>query len=188
MTLVPELEKLRQEAEAASAQARSLCEGLAEEQLGWREKPGRWSIAENLIHLETTTQVMLPNLDRAIDDARCRGLLSNGPFRLGLLGKFYLWYVEPPPPIRLPAPPMLRPLLEGPALEALPRFLRSQELMLERLERANGIDIARARFISPMASYIRMSLYALFAVFTAHERRHLWQAGNVRRQLPARQS
>jgi hypothetical protein len=180
MALVPELEKIRQEAEAASAQARALCEGLGEGQLAWRPQPGQWSIAENLLHLETTTQVMLPNVDRAIDEARHKGLCSHG---LGRMGRFYVWYVEPPPPIRLPAPRMLRPVLEGSSLDALPRFLRSQDLMLDRLERADGVDIAQARFISPMASYIRMSLYALFSVFTAHERRHLWQATNVRQKL-----
>ena len=108
---------------------------------------------------------------------------SDGPFRLGLIGKFYVWYVEPPPRLRLSAPKPLVPLLEGPASNALPRFLHSQELMKQRFENANGIDLRRTRIASPFASYIKMDLLTLFSVFTGHERRHIWQASNVRHLL-----
>jgi len=183
MTLVAELEGIRQEAEANRVQAAALCDGLSEEQLAWRPQPGRWSIAENLVHLETTTDVFLPSVDRAIEEARRRKLYGNGPFRLGMIGRLFVWYVEPPPAIRLPAPRPLRPLLEGPATEALPQFLKAQDRMLERVEASNGLDLARARTVSPLASYIRMNLLAFFRVFTGHERRHLWQAANVRQRL-----
>jgi DinB superfamily len=184
MTLGPELEKIRRETEAASAQAQALCDGLSEQQLGWRPRPEAWSIAENLLHLDLTIRTCLPVLDRGIEEAREKQLRSSGPFRLGLMGKFYVWYVEPPPVLKLPSPKPLRPRLAGAAGDALPCFLRSQQAALERIEAADGIDLARARITSPFASFVRMSLFALLSVFTAHERRHLWQAAGVRRQLP----
>ncbi len=182
--LCPELEALRQQTEAASDEARALCEGLSEQQLAWRPAPGRWCIAENLLHLERTVELVVPSLDAAIADARAKKLYSNGPFRLTAMGRFFVWYVEPPPAIRLPAPKVLRPLLEGPAMDVLPRFLRSQQAVLRRFEEANGLHLNRARFVSPFASFVRMDLLALFNVFVGHTRRHLWQAGNVRRELP----
>ncbi|MEE8583317.1 MAG: DinB family protein [Acidobacteriota bacterium] len=184
MSLVPELEKIRQEIESINDRAVGLCEGLGEEELGWRPGPVSWSIAENLVHLKVTTEIFLPGADRAIDEARQRNLIGWGPFRLGLMGRIYLWYVEPPPRIRLPAPKPLRPLLRGPATQALPEFLAAQQSMAKRLEAANGLDLCKARITSPLAKYIRMSLLAFFSVFTGHGRRHLWQASNVRRQLP----
>jgi len=186
MPLVAELEKIRKEAEAASAEAGRLCDSLGEESLAWRPQPGRWSIAEQLLHLEATTHAFLPVVDQSIAEARSKGLTSTGPFRLGLKGQLFVWYNEPPPVFRLPAPKVLRPRMEAAVTEALPRFLKSQMLMMERLELANGLDITRARLASPFASYIRMSLFALFSVFTAHERRHLWHMAKLRRQLAER--
>ena len=183
MLLVAELERIRRETESASVEAGKLCATLSETELAWRPEPGRWSIAEHLLHLDTTTHTFLPVVDRTIQEARSKGLTSEGPFRLGMKGRLFVWYNEPPPAFRLPAPKALVPKLDGGVAEALPGFLRSQAMMLERVEGANGIDISRAQLASPFASYIRMSLYALFSVFTAHERRHLWHMANVRRRL-----
>lgn len=102
MALVAELQQIRSEIEAASTQAIGLCKGLNEADLAWRERPNRWSIAENLVHLCTTTQVFLPSADQTIEEARRRKLFSQGPFQLNVMGRFYVWYVEPPPVIRLP--------------------------------------------------------------------------------------
>lgn len=186
MALVPELEHVRQEIDAINAQVVALCQGLGEEELAWQPDPGRWSIAENLAHLQQTTRTFLPSIDHSIEQARERKLFGKGPFGLGLMGRFYVWYVKPPVRIRLPSPPPLHPQLQGAATEALPWFLDAQQLMVERLEAANGLDLARARVTSPLASFVRMNLLAFFHVFTGHQRRHLWQATNVRRQLEAK--
>jgi len=184
--LAPELEKLRREIEAINSEAAVLCDGLSEEELAWRPAPERWSIAENLIHLRATARVFLPSADQAIESARQRGLYGPGPFRPGLMDRIFVWYVEPPPWIKLPAPKPLRPLLEGPAAQALPEFLESQRQMEERLEAANGLDLKKARVVSPLAKWIRMSLLGFFGVFTGHDRRHLYQATQVRLLLDER--
>jgi hypothetical protein len=184
--LPPELEKIRQEAAENEKRLLALVEGLGEEVLERRPEPGRWSIAEILIHLRLTNEACLPAIDHTIEDARRKKVLADGPFRLGWMGRFFVWYVEPPPVIRLPAPAVLRPLLEGPAGEALPRLLDSRRQVLARMEAASGIDLERARFVSPFASFVKMSLLAIFSVFTAHERRHLWQGENVRQALAKR--
>jgi hypothetical protein len=183
MPLFPELEQIRREIDAINAQAKGLCDGLSEQQLAWRPRPNSWSIAENLIHLETTTAVMLPAVDEAIADARKRNLYGEGPFHLGLLGRLYVWYSEPPPKIKFPAPRQLKPLLTAPAVQACPAFLASQQQMVARLGQANGLDLSRVRFQSPIAAYICMNLLALFSVFTAHERRHMMQIAALRLQL-----
>ena len=184
MALVPQLEEIRQEVNDINQRAAELCAGLSEEELAWRPEPGRWSVAENLLHLRVVAQVFLPAIDQAIEEARRRNLYGQGPFDLGLMGRFYVWYVQPPVRIRLPSPEPLRPLLTGPATEALPQFLESQQWIVERIEAANGLDLNRTRITSPLASFVRMNLLAFFTVGNGHERRHLWQAENVRKQLP----
>lgn len=185
MALIPELEGIREQTDANGKRLQEICAGLSEAQLSWRPGPAKWSIAENLLHLARTTQIFLPILDAAIEKARGQGRFSNGPFRLGLMGRIYIWYSEPPPRIRLSAPKPIRPVLEGAAAGALDQFLESQEQMKKRLESANGIDIVGTRITSPFASFIRMSLFALFSVGAAHERRHIWQISNIRSHLPS---
>jgi len=180
MPLPTELANVRKEILAMDQAAEELCAGLNEAQLGWRPAPGRWSIAENLIHLRTTAEVFMPALDSAIAEAREKNWRSDGPFRLPMMGRLFVWYTEPPPKIRLPAPAPLKPVLPGPAAQALPLFLESQQWILRRLEAASGLDVNRARVTSPLAKFVRMDLLTIFHVCGSHGRRHLWQAGNVR--------
>ncbi len=172
------------EVSAVNAAAGALCEGLDEGQLAWRPHPGTWSIAENLIHLRATTEAFLPAVDSALQKTRQKGWRSAGPFQLGWYGRLLVWYVEPPPAIRLPAPKALRPQLSGSPADALGNFLRWQTAMRQRIESAAGLDLAALRFPSPLASYVRMNLLEFFSVFNGHARRHVWQGDNVRRALP----
>jgi hypothetical protein len=183
MALAAELERIHAEIAASRARGEELCRGLGEAELAWRSGAKRWSLAEILVHLRATCDVFLPAVDRAIHEARARRLFSEGPFRMGRLDRFYVWYVEPPVRFRLPAPAPVRPVLTGPATAALGEWVASQERMLARVEAANGLHLIRARVTSPLAGFVKMSLLGFFGVYTGHERRHLWQAENVRRQL-----
>src|SRR4051812_12855572 len=178
-----QLERIKTEAAANRAVVMQLCAGLPDEKLTWREGPTRWSIAENLVHLVKTVELCTPALDKAIADARREGKLSEGPFEQGTMGKFFVWYVEPPPKIKLPAPKSLLPKFEGSGTESVQAFLSAQDAILQRLEAANGVDLRRASFKSPFASFVRMDLLALFSVWTAHERRHIHQMRQVRKNL-----
>jgi len=66
----------------------------------------------------------------------------------------------------------------------LENFLGLQTEMMRRMEDANDLDLTGLRFPSPLASYVRMNLLEFFSVFNGHSRRHLWQAANVRRDIP----
>ena len=75
------------------------------------------------------------------------------------------------------------PKFEGSGTESVQAFLGAQDTILQRLEAANGVDLRRASFQSPFASFVRMDLLALFSVWTAHERRHIEQMKKVRKNL-----
>ena len=85
--------------------------------------------------------------------------------------------------MKMPAPKMIRPLLQGPAAEALPQFLRSQDLVTRTIDASDGVNLASVKFTSPFFKFLRLSVIAGFAVIAAHERRHLWQAEQIVRQL-----
>ncbi len=175
--------EIRAEVAAVNEQAQKLCAGLTEEQLGWRPQPGKWSVAENLIHLNVTTQLYVPHIQKALEQARQKGLSGSGAFDLGVIGKWFVAYLEPPFRVKTKAPKMIRPIWQGPASDALPQFLRSQELFLKQVDAAEGIDLRRAVFVSPFSSLLRIKLIAAFATVPAHARRHLWIAGKIREKI-----
>jgi len=189
VVLAEELERVRAAAAVNRRAVIDLAAGLSGAQLGWREEPSRWSVAEILDHLTRTVERCAPAVDEAIRDARKNGRLSSGPFRLGFMGRFFVWYVEPPPKIRFPAPRALRPTNDSAAGSALSGYLRSQGAMLARVVAADGVDLRRARFQSPFTRLVKMDLLTLFSVWTAHERRHLEQMRRVTRMMsrPLRQ-
>jgi len=63
---------------------------------------------------------------------------------------------------------------------SLLQFLRVRDQLAERVRQADGLDLKRARVTSPVTRLLRMPLGAYFAFILAHERRHLWQARQVR--------
>ena len=57
---------------------------------------------------------------------------------------------------------------------------------LARLRLANGLDLGLVRTASPVTSLIKLTLEETFILQASHERRHLWQARNVKTALPER--
>jgi len=173
------LEEIRRELDANSHTAEDLCRGLSEEQMRWCPEPGRWSVAELLVHLNLTNQTYVPVIEAALRQGRANGFTAPAqPFELGFVGAQFARSMEPHR-MKMRAPKMIRPLLQGPALEALPQFLRSQDLVARAMDASDGLDLANLKFTSPFFKLLRLSVIAGFAVITAHERRHLWQAEQV---------
>jgi DinB superfamily len=174
-----ELSEYRRQLREVRADTERLVEGLSDAQLQWSPSPERWSIAQCLDHLNSGWRA-LPKLDRLIQGAIESGIRGDGPYRHPLLGRLYLRFTEPPPKIRVPAPKKVRPAPNPPA-DVVPRFVELQEEILKRVLAADGLDLGRIRTSSPITRRFRMSLGQWFAFLAAHERRHLWQAWQVRR-------
>jgi hypothetical protein len=177
--------ELNEAALAVDADAKKLWAGLSEEQLSWCPQPGRWSIAQNLAHLRTTTEVFLPAVDSALEASRIMGLRGEGPFVLGPFGRLIVWRMDARPIIKMQAPMILRPRLLSSASSDLEHFLTAQVAFRQRIAEADGLDLTVRRFPSPLASYFRVNLLEFFSAFNAHSRRHLWQANNVRQAMLA---
>src|SRR5690349_1529262 len=94
-----------------SQEARDLTAGLSPEALAAQPRPGSWSVAECLQHLELINRSFLPALDAEIDRAKSRGKTASGPFRVGMLGSFVLGKTEPPVSLKFKAPTQARPKL-----------------------------------------------------------------------------
>lgn len=179
-TLTPELAELDRQFAALKTEASGLVNGLKEAQFNWRPDAHRWSIAECLLHLNIVGDRYVHALEKTLAGARARGLLGQGPFGYGWLGKWILANTEPPPKRKFKAGRSFRPADGQPITAVMPTFLHLQGQLALQLEQANGLDLAQVKAPVPGMGPIRFNLHLTFAWIAAHERRHLWQARQVR--------
>ena len=156
---------------------------LTETQFKWLPGPKRWSMAHCFEHLNVAARAFVPTMDRTIEDARTRGLTGQGPFTYPMHERLFINFNEPPPRFRMPAPAVLVPTPTKSMAEIVAEFMDWQDKFGDTIRRADGLDLRRARGRSPAFPLIKWSLGAQIAITLAHERRHLWQARQVRNAL-----
>jgi len=175
-----ELEGYLRQIDAVTQDAHALVAGLSDAQFGWRPGTGRWSVAECLDHLNRSIALTLPAFDRSIADARARELRGRGPFRYGWFAKWLVRDMEPPARRRYRTVNRLVPGSDGRTDAVHQEFVALREALARRVRDADGLDLKRAKVQSPVTRLLRMPLGAYFAMILAHDRRHLWQANQVR--------
>jgi hypothetical protein len=176
LALSPEVDAFRRSFEGLADDADALVAALTDEQFTWQPAPNAWSIAHCIDHLNATARSYLPALDDGIADAIRLGLYAEGPFAYNWIGRAFVWSMEPPPRFRAKAPAAFQPAPARPRAEIMAGFRAYQVQYVDRLRRADGLDLATARVSSPVARWLRMPLGSGFALQVAHSRRHLWQA------------
>ncbi len=157
-----------------------LAGGLARGQFNWRPDPRRWSIGQCVAHLNITLERYLPVLDQAVATARSQGRRAQGPFVPSLFERWFIGSLEPPVRLRFKTP---KAFVGGDDLETGATLALWDELhrkFAERIRSAEGLDRARIKVRSQFGP-ISFGLGATFGVLLAHDRRHLWQAREVRR-------
>ena len=161
--------------------ADALIAGLSAEQLMRRPDPGKWSIAECLVHLNVTAATVQKFMAQGIERGKQENKLGSGPFSIGPKGGLFIWIAEPPPKFRLRAPKNVRPpaTIDDP-LQVLPQFLHAQDEWERLMREQQGLDLAK---IKVGQGAFRMRLAAALPWMMAHQRRHLLQAENVKRQI-----
>jgi hypothetical protein len=179
--MTPELQTMLDQLDAIRRDGETVASGLSDAQFNWQPGPGRWSIGQCLKHLNFGITLVLPAFDRAISEGRAAGKTSPGPFRYGWFSRMIVASMEPPPRWKMKTPMKQSAGATHRAADVLPEFARVRDALAQRVRRSDGLDLARIRTISPVNRLIRMPLGAYFRFILAHDRRHLWQAGEVRR-------
>ncbi|MFN0087335.1 MAG: DinB family protein [Blastocatellia bacterium] len=175
-----DLKSFQAQIEAIQRDADDLLVGVSEQQFNWRSAPNRWSIGECLEHLNVTARLYWPLIAAAINEARVAGGMSPGPYKHGWFGNWFVRSAEPPPKIRFRASRRFRPQIDLPLSHVVPQFAAFQERLLDLIRDANGVDLGRTKVQMPTTRLITLTLGQAFGLVTAHERRHLWQARQVR--------
>lgn len=161
--------------------AQALTDAIPAEQLMLRPDHGKWSIAECLAHLNITAETVQKLVARGIEQAKQDKKFGNGPFSIGPKGRLLVWIAEPPPKFRIRAPKNVQPpaAINDP-LQVLRAFMKAQDEWERLMREQEGLDLAK---IKVGQGVFRMRFAAALPWMMAHQRRHLLQAENVKRQI-----
>lgn len=181
-TLNSEIERLLYQVKVIRMEAEGLVWGLNDERFNWTPEAGRWSMAQCFDHLNITNRLMITQLEDAMQRGRAAGKLSDGPYTYGFVGRWFLRMMQPPVKRRFKAPKPFQPALRKKLEEVLPEWGRTHDRVAELIREANGLDLERIKVVSPATKLLKYNLGIAFWVQTTHDRRHLWQAREVRNQ------
>jgi len=182
--LPPELQALDDALAASERHAREIVAGLTEAQGVWQPAPGSWSVAQCLDHLAVGNRLYVAAMEPPAERAKQAGRLRRRPALPGLVGGWFRKSLEPPVTRKMRAPRTIVPRPSPPLGDAANAFFASHDQFVQFLRRYADIDLAGVRFPNPFIRGLRFSLATGVHVLAAHERRHLWQADNVRRAIP----
>ena len=180
-TLPPDIQKILDDIDAADLAAERLVASLSEAQLRWQPDGGRrWSVVQCLEHLMVTNEFYGASVRRAVDHARRAGSVRQGPLRPGFFGRKFIESLEPPVRRRQRAPSKIKPGSPLSTGEILRRYREAHVSLRRSGEDAATIDANRATFPNPFFGLARVKVSTALLVVCAHDRRHLWQAEQVR--------
>jgi hypothetical protein len=89
--------------------------------------------------------------------------------------------MEPPVKRRLSAPSKTRPGSTTTREQILARYHDSHDRLRRLVTACADLDVNRATFKNPFVGFVRVRVGTAFRIMMAHDRRHLWQAEQVRR-------
>jgi hypothetical protein len=180
LTLNPELERLDYQFKVVREELEGLIWGLSDDQVNWTPEPGRWSIAQCIDHLNITNLNMITSIDGAIKRGRAAGVLHDGPYVYGFLSRWFMQLMQPPVKRKFKAPAKFQPAPRKSLAELLTVWERTHDRYSGLLREANGLDLAGIKLSSPAIRWIKYPVGIAFWIAAGHDRRHLWQARQVR--------
>jgi DinB superfamily len=185
MPLDPEIAMLIIEIDANLSHAESITHGLTREQFQWRPAPGRWSIGECFAHLNATNKFTLGAVEAGIAKGRASGKTGQGPFQYGFASRKFIASQEPPVTKKFTAPKAFLPSADIDLDSTFAEYRRISGELRRLTRDADGLHLARVKvkmlaLPAVLRAIVRISLGAQLLLTTTHDRRHLWQAQQVR--------
>ena len=182
MSALPaDLQQVLDDINAADRAAEALAASCTDEQFHWRPRDGQgWSIAQCLDHLATINAVYVRSIRPGVDGARAHARKRKGPLKPGFFGALFINSLEPPVKRRLRAPRGMQPALSKSRDRILADFRAAHDEVRRLLVEGADLDLNLARYRNPFLKVVNFRVSTGLLVINAHDRRHLWQAEQVR--------
>ena len=185
--LPTELQELLDEVTACEREAADIVGDMSDADINWQQHPGQsWSVAQCLDHLSTMNAYYLRGFATHLQEATRN---PPGPFK-GLsptaTGRWFVRSLEPPVRRKMKSPKAAVPRSTVPREGLVESFVRSHDAYRAMLKAAAQVDVNRVKGPNPFIKFVTMRVSTVLLIIPAHDRRHLWQAQNVKRALRAR--
>jgi hypothetical protein len=180
------LEELVRQFEAVHSSASELVQRLDEKQFNWQPAPDRWSIGQNIAHLNISAADTFPFLDAMLAKARAQGSSSEHALSRTLIGRLFVWVIEPPYRVRVKTRSTHVPRSVVTMASELALLQKNQDAYAARVRAGAGLNICAVKENlnllagNPKAPPANLNLFEWLLFVAAHERRHLWQAWQAR--------
>jgi hypothetical protein len=182
-TLPAELQALLDQIDACERDAESLLAGLDDDGVNWHPAPGRWSIAQCLQHLAAMNDIYTQGCDDHLRAARAKNVCPFKGLHPTLFGRWFAHSMGPRPRIKLKAPSPTAPGPSFPRDGLLTAYTMSHARYRAIVNGSADVDINRVVFPNRVIGAVKMRLSTVLMIIPAHDRRHLYQARQVRRAL-----
>ncbi|HYZ85486.1 MAG TPA: DinB family protein [Bryobacteraceae bacterium] len=157
--------------------------GITEQQFLVRPSKGRWSIGECLEHLNITNRLLLREMEEPLRKARTLGWMANEPYELGWFARRFVASLEPPIKYKAKAVKTIAPSCDVKLERCQEEWDKTHAEVEQIVLTVDGLDLRKMKVRSPVSKWIKYNLGTALAVIAAHDRRHLWQAEQVREAL-----
>lgn len=185
MPIGEDLAILVQELDANVSHLETITHQLSAEQFNWRAADLGWSMGECIGHLNIVNARSIAPIQAAIEGGRARGIMGEGPFTYGSLSRKFISASDLPIQKKHKTIKAFYPPAANDAAATIAEYRRVSAELRKLALSANGLDLARVKtampdYPPPLCWFVRMPLGARLTLITVHDRRHLWQAEQVR--------
>lgn len=180
------LQHLTQTVERIIETVKEITRNYDHEQLAQRPDANRWSVLDNLEHLNLYNDFYLPTFVKTIDKGESKSWKPRTNYRAGWLGT-YLTNSMKPQGIKIPNKMNTfkdkNPILVKVPANVVERFLQQHQQLLQVLKRATKTDIQKLRMPTTLGPFPKIRLGDGLAFVIGHEERHLLQIQNTLAEL-----
>ena len=172
--------ELVSELERQSAQALAIAHDLSEPALNWQPNGGKaWSVAQCLDHLAIMNRMYVKALQDAVANNEDQLEPRQDPIQpSGWFTRLFIRYEEPPPKIKLPAPKKIAPPSKLTSA-VVSDFQGLQKQLADFVREWGEADLGDLRVKDPLFP-LHLTADTQLLIIAAHNRRHLWQAEQVK--------
>jgi hypothetical protein len=183
--LPTDLQRLLDEIDQCERDAAVLVSDLDDGAVNWAE-PGKWSVAQCLNHLAVINEFYLRDCGERVEKARRDRVTPFAGLRPTFLGRWFVSSLEPPARFKTKAAKHVEPGPTFTRAELLPALRTSHDGYRVLVHACAQVDVNRVTLPNPFIKAVTMRISTMLLVIPAHDRRHLWQANNVKLALRAR--
>ncbi|MEO8398768.1 MAG: DinB family protein [Ignavibacteriaceae bacterium] len=149
---------------------------LSDEQFITKPNLKKWSVCECFNHLFITGSLYLPKIKNAIEYLKSNNIFEGSSYKPSFTGRFFYYSLRPESKIKLKTFKIFKPENNFSDLSIKEKFLNQQKEFIELIKSADGYDLNRIKFSSPVSNLFKFSLGDAILIVTVHLQRHLLQA------------